>query len=316
MAVAAMGLTACNGDYAQPPVPEPEGGIEAIGTGEWNKPMGVYQVSLGAVNDKLTEDPWVTGYIVGWINIDVSNVMSAVSTEFTVPATVSTNIVLAADPDETDWSKCISVQLPSGDVRNALNLSSHPENLGSQVTIQGTTGSKYCSVYGVRSVTAYKWGAEGIEPEQPAPPATFRKVSTVTAGKDYLIVADGTKMALPLGGNYGYIQAEDVKPVNDEISLKEASSYFTLTTATGGWQIIQPDGRYVYLSGTYNSFNVGSDASVDGSVWTITPETDGTFSIKNVSNGKVFQYDTTYGSYGAYSDMRGVLPALYEKVEE
>lgn len=161
--LAALTMTACTGDYAQPPVVVPEGGI---GSGDWNNPMSVYQASLGSVskNDNGTErtDNWVTGYIVGWVDVNITNVMKEETCKFTTPATVATNIVLAADPKETDWTKCIPVQLPSGSVRSALNLLDHPENAGVQVTIYGTTGSKYCSAYGVRSVTNYKWGETGV----------------------------------------------------------------------------------------------------------------------------------------------------------
>lgn len=154
-----LGLGACDDELAQPPITIPEGGI---GTGAWNNPMTVYQVSLGSVNDAFSSC-WVKGYIVGYINVDVANVLKEETAVFTTPATVKTNILLAANPDEKDWSKCIPVQLPSGPVRNALNLGDHADNLGKEVCILGTTGSKYCSAYGLRSASAYKWGAEGDE---------------------------------------------------------------------------------------------------------------------------------------------------------
>ena len=313
--MAVTGLSACTGDYAQPPVPVPPGGIESIGTGEWDNPMSVYQASLGAVNENLDEDPWVSGYIVGWIDVDVTNVMNELSTRFTVPATVATNMVMAATPDETDWSKCISVQLPSGPVRNALNLHDHPENLHAFVTIQGTTGSKYCSVYGVRSVSAYTWEKVGIEPAKPLPPAVFRKASSVVSGRNYVMVASGNKLATPVQGTYGWMYTEDVTPVNDELSFKSASSFFTFTAVEGGFTIAQPDGRYLYMTGTYNSFNLTDNAGEAGTLFTVTPNADGTFSIENVEMKKTIQYDPQYGSFGAYSDSRGVLPVLYEEVQ-
>lgn len=159
MFVALIGLSSCDGDYAQPPVILPEGGI---GTGAWDNPMTAYQASLGTVNEAYPT-PWVTGYIVGYVDVDVANVLKAESAKFTVPATVKTNILIAGNPDETNWENCVPVQLPSGPVRNALNLGDHPENLKVQVTIQGTTGSKYCSAYGVRSASAYNFGDKGLD---------------------------------------------------------------------------------------------------------------------------------------------------------
>lgn len=174
MILAAFGLGSCSDDLAQPPVVLPEGGI---GTGAWNSPMTVYQVSLGSVNDKVNngESAWVKGYIVGYVNVDIANVLKEETATFTVPATVKTNILLAADPDERDWTKCIPVQLPSGPVRSALNLGDHPDNQGKLVCIKGQTGSKYCSAYGLRSASAYNWGEMGTDdgsdvPTEPVDP--------------------------------------------------------------------------------------------------------------------------------------------------
>ena len=47
----------------------------------------------------------------------------------------------------------MAVQLPNGDVRNALNLQAHPENLGKEVMLYGTM-EKYFGSAGVKTVTA------------------------------------------------------------------------------------------------------------------------------------------------------------------
>lgn len=158
----ALSLGSCNDDLSQPPVNLPEGGV---GTGEWDNPMTAYQASLGSINEKLGDVVWVRGYIVGFVDTNIGSVLKDETAAFTVPATVKTNILIAMDPEERDWTKCVPVQLPSGDVRNALNLGDHPENQGKEVCIYGQTGSKYCSAYGVRSVSDYNWGTEGIEPD-------------------------------------------------------------------------------------------------------------------------------------------------------
>lgn len=160
-ALLGTGLASCTGDYAQPPVVMPEGGI---GTGAWDDPMTAYQALLGSTPSDRTEN-WVKGYIVGWIDVNVTNVLKAETARFDTPATVNTNILIAPAPDCTDWTQCVPVQLPSGAVRDALNLAVHPDNVGKLVSLYGTTGSKYCSIYGVRSVMDYNWGEIGIEPD-------------------------------------------------------------------------------------------------------------------------------------------------------
>ncbi|MBD5195961.1 MAG: hypothetical protein HDS89_00705 [Bacteroidales bacterium] len=152
----ALGLASCSDDLSNPPVNNP-----GIHQGTWNDPMSCYQVALGTSVEGYTAI-WVTGYIVGYVNTDIASSCSDATATFTAPATVQTNILMADDPNETDWNNCISVQLPSGPVRNALNLG-NADNKGKQVTILGIIGSKYCSVYGVRSVSAYMWGDEGDE---------------------------------------------------------------------------------------------------------------------------------------------------------
>lgn len=176
--LAGMSLVSCNDELAEPPIPTPDGGT--IGLGTWEVPMTAAQALTGFVNDSIAE-PWVTGYIAGYINTNVSNVLSAAT--FAVPTvdnpcTVATNIVITSrNPEEVTeenpltWEECASVQLPSGPVRNALNLRDSLNNLGKLVTLRGTTGSKYCGVYGVRSVSDYQWGDKGKEPVNTDAPA-------------------------------------------------------------------------------------------------------------------------------------------------
>lgn len=171
-----LGLTSCSEDYAQPPVTMPEGGI---GTGAWNNPMTAYQCLIGSVNPDR-DQVWVTGYIVGVINTEVGTVLNSRSAQFEGPFGVNTNLMITMNPEildlepgddgyDTRWEQCASVQLPSGSVRSALNLVDHPDNLGRQVTIKGTTGDKYCGVYGLRSATDYNWGDQGKEEAELAP---------------------------------------------------------------------------------------------------------------------------------------------------
>ena len=91
MLVAMVGLTSCDYEYAQPPVNVPEGGI---GTGAWDNPMTAYQCLIGSVNEDYPE-PWVTGYIVGVVNVDISNVISEQCAQFEGPFTVATNLIIA-----------------------------------------------------------------------------------------------------------------------------------------------------------------------------------------------------------------------------
>lgn len=148
-----IGLASCNEDVSQPPINNP-----GIHSGQWNDPMSCYQVGLGTSVEGY-EAVWVTGYIVGCVNVDISGTCSEQSADFNAPGPVQTNILMADNPDEKDWTKCISVQLPSGAVRTALNIT-NASNKGKEVTILGSL-EKYCGIHGVKSVSAYVWGNEG-----------------------------------------------------------------------------------------------------------------------------------------------------------
>ncbi len=97
---------------------------------------------------------WVKGYIVGY----ASSTVATESAVFGVTGTVSkTNLLLADSANEKDVNNCISVALPIGAVRNALNLNENPGNLGKLLTIKGDLGTNLY-IPGVKSPTEYKLG--------------------------------------------------------------------------------------------------------------------------------------------------------------
>lgn len=282
------------------PTPDP------TGKGSADDPYSVAEVIAGASGSGV----WVTGYIVGWVD---GQVLSS-GAKFTVPATVASNILLAASPSETNVENCIPVQLLSGtDARSALNLVDHSDNLGKQVSIKGDL-TAYFGKPGSKGSSAYAWGNKGSEGTAPDPAgddAQFKKVTSVTSGKQYLIVADG-QMAKLDTRTYGYLYVDEVTD-NGGIITADPANAFTFTAVSGGYNITMSNGKYVYQTGTYNSFNFDATA-VDGSLWTVTPQSDGTFKILNANTSKWIQYSADYTSYGCYNETKGSMPALYEKV--
>ena len=81
---------------------------------------------------------------------------------FAPPFTNAANILIAADADETDYKKCIPVQLVGGsDVRTALNLKDNEGNLGKAVVIKGQL-TKYFGVAGLKNTTAAVFDGKDI----------------------------------------------------------------------------------------------------------------------------------------------------------
>ena len=117
----------------------------------------------------------VKGYIVGTVN-------GMVYTEdcvFSGTAESKINLLLADTPDETDYNNCMPVQLPSGAVRDALNLVDNPGNYKKLVTLTGSL-EKYFSVAGLKSVS--KYSIDGVTPDQPETPDTPDTPSIPTEG--------------------------------------------------------------------------------------------------------------------------------------
>ena len=97
----------------------------------------------------------VKGYIVGAMN------STGYVPEFGA-TTVKTNILLADNADETEIANCIIVQLPSGSIRNELNLVDHADYYKKEIKITGSI-EKYFQQAGLKNPTAYEFtGATGI----------------------------------------------------------------------------------------------------------------------------------------------------------
>lgn len=185
------------------------------------------------------------------------------------------------------------------------------------------SGSSLFSCYssGQEDVAIYKLDGSGDgsgstpdEPEVPVESYVFKKVKSVTSGKSYLMVADGN-VAKPITVNYGYLYVEKATITNGEIALTSLDNAFVITAVSGGYTIMQSDGRYLYQTGSYNNFNVTANPS-SGHVWGITLAENDAFNIKNTSVNKWIQYSTSYSSYGSYNSTQGILPDLYELVED
>ncbi|WP_044880788.1 DUF6359 domain-containing protein [Bacillus cereus group sp. BfR-BA-01315] len=119
----------------------------------------------------------VEGYIVGYTES---------SSKYTKdPAKFGdTNVAIADSPNETNPEKIMPVQLPKGDVRTAVNVKDHPENVGKKVQLTGTL-ELYFNSPGLKSVTAYKFQGE-----------TENRVSDVTASPNGGEIAKGTAVTL------------------------------------------------------------------------------------------------------------------------
>ena len=73
------------------------------------------------------------------------------------PFDSNTHLTIAERSSIKDKASCLSVELKKGDIRDALNLKDHPENLGMQVFLCGDIVEAYYGIPGLKSLTEYDW---------------------------------------------------------------------------------------------------------------------------------------------------------------
>ncbi len=162
MAAVAFLLGACTNAEPFEGITDNTGGGQYVipeGTGTEADPLNV---SAALVHDMDSSVVWVKGYIVGQVAGTSVNADSQFGPDFSGAVyddgTVSkfgTNLLIAATPEETSTSACLVIQLPSGVLREQLNLVQHPENDGKAVALKGQL-IKYFGVAGMKNTTDAK----------------------------------------------------------------------------------------------------------------------------------------------------------------
>ena len=112
------------------------------------EPDGAYDVATAREHPD-EKDVWVWGYIVG-----VATGTGKIS--FSAPFTKNTNLVLGTRTSTRDKDYCLSVELPKGALRDALNLVDNPGLPGRKVYIKGDLVSAYYGIPGLKAPKEYQ----------------------------------------------------------------------------------------------------------------------------------------------------------------
>ena len=96
-----------------------------------------------------SKDIWVSGYIVG-------GDLTSKTCSFEGPFSSRTNLVLADVATCRDRERCMSVNLASGDIRNALNLMDNPALLGRKIWLRGDIVEAYYRLPGLQNLSDYR----------------------------------------------------------------------------------------------------------------------------------------------------------------
>lgn len=95
-----------------------------------------------------SKDVWVCGYIVG-------GDLTSASASFDEPFSSRTNILIGPKSSTADKDACLSVQLPAGELRDALNLVDNPHLLRRKIYICGDIVEAYFGITGIKNISQY-----------------------------------------------------------------------------------------------------------------------------------------------------------------
>ena len=111
---------------------------------------------------------------------------------------------------------------------------------------------------------------------------------------------------------------QEVKAEGDTINANAEFAVTLVATPDDPEYFYMKDnqGRYIYQTGNYDSFNVSTELPEDAeeASWTFEPTEDGeAWIIMNAKTGKFIQYSKQYNSYGCYAENTDdrVLPLIY-----
>lgn len=206
-----------------------------------------------ALNNTKTGNYYVKAYIVGQVKAGATS--AANNCEFAAPFTANdnganSNMLVAAAATGATESNVVFVQLPTGAVRDGLNVVQNEGNLGKEVLLYGSL-EKYFGGVGVKNVSyAVIDGQElGVKPG-----TTFTEPeSTVATVAEFLAVADNSTVPgvyYELTGTIGG-------------TINTTYGNFDLTDATGTVYVYGLTASYIVLSSATKATNDKSFATLN-----------------------------------------------------
>ncbi len=133
-------------------------------------------------------------------------------------------------------------------------------------------------------------------------PAALGLPTSIEDGTYVILSGNLTMSSLGEDKGYGYPTATEVTVADGTVSGHKIADVLTIKNVDGGITIQDAYGRYFYLKGTYNSFNVSAEAPEAGHIWEVLKNGDN-YLIVNAMNKKTLAYDSGYTSWGAYPEL-------------
>lgn len=130
--------------------------------GNKNKP---YTVEEAMEQNNNGRSGWTKGYIVGSVKAGITTVTSSNDIIFGSEGETYDNVVIADSKNETDWTKCMVVNLPANTLfRQFVNLVDNAYLIGQQLNVRGT----FLPYYGMHGIvnnngTLGEFAIDGID---------------------------------------------------------------------------------------------------------------------------------------------------------
>ena len=205
------------------------GSTETVGNGTAENPYTVEDIKKSGAKGS---NVFVKAYIVGFVPDKAID-----DAKFTAEGCEAvSNVLIAASADETSVDNVMPVQLPSGDVRNAINLKDNPANIKQEVVLCGNIET-YFGKTGLKSVVWAKLG----DKEFGAKPGTETGGGTETTGtpkgtgtKDdpfnsVAANAEANKLAANAVSEQGYYIKGKVVSVKEAFSAQYGNASFYIS---------------------------------------------------------------------------------------
>lgn len=159
--------------------------VEVSSLGTKDQPYACADIIAMNIND-YNSMVWVEGYIMG-----------SAATGPAVAKTVNNTSLILADTE--DGANPIAVQLPSGEVRDSLNVKDNEQNIGRRVKVYGSQET-YFGGPGIKRVSEYEW-LDNFE-------TAIQTVSAQAENKSLKILRNGQLIIIRNGKEYNTLGQE------------------------------------------------------------------------------------------------------------
>lgn len=220
------------------------GSTETVGNGTAENPYTVEDIKKSGAKGS---NVFVKAYIVGFVPDKAID-----DAKFTAEGCEAvSNVLIAASADETSVDNVMPVQLPVGDVRNAINLKDNPANIKQEVVLCGNIEA-YFGKTGLKSVVWAKLGDKefGAKPgtEGGGTGITGTPKGTGTKDDPFNSVAANTeaaKLAANAVSEQGYYIKGKVVSVKEAFSAQYGNASFYISDDG------KADGQFLVFSSLY-----------------------------------------------------------------